>query len=312
VSDRGAAAVVVAYRPDPHRLRTLIRRLAPQVDALIVVDNSETATDRAAVAAAANGALLLSSGANEGVARAQNRGIRAALQAGAPFVLLFDDDSLPPPDLVERLLAGMRRAQRSGPPPAAVGPFAFDERDPAHALVYGNTRWGPRMVSVDYARGDQSAPVDAAFLLASGCLIDARALESVGPMREDLFIDHVDLEWGLRARRAGWGLYALADLPMPHRLGDRLLRLRWLGGRTVHVHSALRNYFLVRNTLLLVRGPLMPAGWRAGYLWWIAKYALFNAVCVPARLERARMVLRGVRDGLLGRAGPAPFPPSGA
>lgn len=298
------AAVIVAYRSDPKRLKALVDRLEPQVDRLIVVDNSDTRAEQAAVAATARECLLLSTGVNEGVARAQNRGIRVAMQGGARFVLLMDDDSAPPHDLVARLMAGMREALSCGPRPAAIGPLSFDEREPAKLLVYRDTAFGPRRL----VRCDLEGSLHrVAFVLASGCLIDVDALRSIGPMREDLFIDHVDLEWGLRARRAGWEIYALSDVAMAHRLGERIMRPRWLGGRAIHLHSPLRNYYLVRNTLLLVRGRLMPPLWRIGYLWWLVKLTSFVVVFVPPRRERIRMIARALWAGALGRGGPAPF-----
>ena len=166
--------------------------------------------------------------------------------------------------------------------------------------MFSATPRGPRRVS---GPGDDLVAV--AFLLASGCLIDARALADVGPMREDLFIDHVDLEWGLRARAKGWTLYALADVPMAHRLGEQVRRIGWLGGRAVHLHSPLRNYYLVRNTLLLARERALPVGWRAGYAAWLLRYVAYNVLAVAPRAERARAVGRALADALRGRAGPA-------
>lgn len=295
-------AVVVAYRPDAARLDALLARLAPQVAHLVVVDNSDTGADREAVAhaASAHRARLLGDGVNAGVGAAQNRGIAACLAAGARSVLLFDDDSLPDAGLVDALSRGLERARALGGRVAAVGPWAFDEREPASPLVFGATPRGPRRVS-----GPGDDLVSVAFLLASGCLIDARALADVGPMREDLFIDHVDLEWGVRARAKGWALYALAGVPMAHRLGERVRRIGWLGGRAVHLHSPLRNYYLVRNTLLLVRERALPAGWRVGYLAWLAKYVAYNLLAVAPRAQRARAAVRAIADALRGRAGPA-------
>jgi len=317
-------AVVVAYRPDAARIDALLARLAPQVAQLVVFDNSETGADRAVVAraASAHGARLLGDGVNTGVGAAQNRGIAACLAAGARGVLLFDDDSLPDAGLVAALSRGLERARALGARVAAVGPWAFDEREPAAPLVFGATPRGPRRVrrpsTSAREAGDGAGPRDAlessgpddglvpvAFLLASGCLIDARALADVGPMREDLFIDHVDLEWGVRARAKGWTLYALADVPMAHRLGEQVRRIGWLGGRAVHLHSPLRNYYLVRNTLLLVREHSLPAGWRAGYLAWLARYVAYNLLAVAPRADRALAVARALAHALRGRAGPA-------
>ncbi len=336
VPERRIGAVVVAFRSDPAALAELLGLLAPQVRPLIVVDNSDDPDSRAGVAAAVRGAgaTLVPMDRNAGVAAAQNAGIATAREAGCESVLLSDDDSLPPPDLVARLHEAMDRALASGRRVAAVGPVARDSRARGEPLVFVDTTFGPRRapgLEAEDGVGGQTgegpaggkpagggpagggragrgaAPISAAFLLASCCLIRMQAIADVGPMREDLFIDHVDLEWGLRARRAGWELLVVPELEIGHRLGERVLHPRVLGGRRVHVHAPLRNYYLVRNTLLLAGSGLMPPLWRAGYLWWIAKYALFNVAFVAPRGQRLRMVVRAVLDGLRGRGGPAPF-----
>jgi rhamnosyltransferase len=38
-------------------------------------------------------------------------------------------------------------------------------------------------------------PVEASFLIASGCLISLDVIKNVGYMDEGLFIDYVDVEW---------------------------------------------------------------------------------------------------------------------
>jgi rhamnosyltransferase len=69
----------------------------------------------------------------------------------------------------------------------------------------------------------------------------------------------------------------------------------------------VRNYYLARNTLLLVRGAGLPAGWRVGYLVWLAKYVAFNALFVAPRLRRLRYFGRALVDALAGRGGALPI-----
>lgn len=308
-ADGRVAAVVVAWRPDSARLRALLAALAPQVDAVYLVDNAEAGDDEArrAIAEAAarcpgGGARLIAMGGNQGIAAAQNRGLDAARADGHGCALLSDDDSLPAPDMVARLRDAMRAAREAGRRVAAVGPLVGDARDDAAVLVFGHTWIGPRRIAGATRAG---APLEAAFLVASGCLVRMEALADAGAMREDLFIDHVDLEWSLRARRAGWTLLAVPAARLAHRLGDRVVRLPW-SGRPFHVHAPVRNYYLVRNTLLLLRSGLLPAGWRLGYLLWLAKYVAFNLAFVAPRRARLSAVLRGLRDGLAGRGGRLP------
>src|SRR4051812_23363158 len=99
-------AVIVTYQPDLALLRE-IPAVAPQVSRVLVVDNGST------------GNLICSAGSHEkvevislhtnlGVATAHNVGIRRASKEGASHVLLLDQDSLPQPDMVEKLLAAER------------------------------------------------------------------------------------------------------------------------------------------------------------------------------------------------------------
>lgn len=294
----GVAAAVVTYHSGD--VQRLVSALSEQCDHVIIVDNgsSRAEVDALRQTCTESGALLVTLGRNTGIAAAQNRGIEVARELGAQQVLLSDDDSAPEPGMVTRLLEGLELAQRSGPV-AAVGPL-IEEGDGADELIYVARTWGPRRANRSETRVEL-APV--AFLVASGCLLSLDALDLVGPMNESLFIDHVDLEWGLRARRAGLGLFVVTRARMSHSLGDRMVTIP--GRRQpVHVHSATRNYYLVRNTTWLLRSALLPMRWRLGYVWWMLKYVGFNVLVNPPRAQRLNAALQGVRDGALGRMGP--------
>lgn len=303
-------AVVVTYHPDVPVTAALVRALADQVAAVVVVDNGSPADAVVALRAACDAldtAEVLTLDRNRGIGAAQNVGVARARALGAEAVLLSDQDSLPAPGMVSALLDGLATA-RSGAaagqlaPPAAVGPVIIDERNSGAVLVFSDRRWGPRRASVPDTVGEL---VPATFLLASGCLVPVEAFDAVGPMNEAWFIDHVDLEWGLRARQAGRAVYAVVGATMTHALGDRTQHVPGRA-RDVHVHAPVRNYYMARNTVLLIRSALMPVAWRWGYAAWIAKYVAFYVLAVAPRAARARLLLRGLADGLRGRTGPAP------
>lgn len=285
-------------------LRALITRLRAQTAAVIVVDNASSAAVLTSIRAIASeaGGTLIELDANYGLAKAQNVGIREAQQRGFSFVLLSDDDSLPPDGMLQRLCQTFAEQSTGGHKIAAVGPLVYDARNSRSTLVFRNTFFGPRRQTLTNA----AAPVPVVFLIASGCLLSLDVVREVGPMREDLFIDHVDLEWCLRARRHEYTLFCEPRTLLPHHLGDKLRRVWYFGWRNVHLHSPLRNYYLVRNTLLLVRSGLLPLGWKAGYLAWLTRFCVFNAVAVAPRRERVRMITRALSDGILNRSGRLP------
>ncbi|MFT3944835.1 MAG: glycosyltransferase family 2 protein [Ancrocorticia sp.] len=341
-------AVVVTYRPEDD-CRELLDALGAQCAAVVVIDNGSGAQFVAGLAGAcaASGAEFVGLSQNVGIAAAQNCGIERARELGATHVLLSDDDSLPPENMVARLLEGFtvggavtgidavvgagavtggadttgsheqrsdetpgatgqavaphgaNRGGVSGGPVAAVGPLPTEDRPGGDQLVYQDRGWSPKRATAQELDTDL---LEVPFLIASGCLISLDALDVVGEMDESLFIDHVDLEWGLRARRAGYRLYCAPRVPLHHSLGDESVLLP---GRAqpVHVHAPVRNYYLMRNTIILVGRDIMPWRWRVRYCYWALKYAAFNALAVDRLPERRALLWRGFRDGLRGRRG---------
>lgn len=292
-----AVAVVITYNP-PVDCRQLLESLTAQCP-VIVVDNGshQEAVKRLTSVCSSLGAQLLALPANVGIAAAQNIGIVYAERLGATHVYLSDHDSHPAPGLIPSLLEVIAE----DPQIAAVGPLVAEEREGADELVYMPRKWTPKRAT---AAELQEERLNVAFVIASGCLINLRAFHDIGPMREALFIDHVDLEWGLRARRKGYRLVVAPHLRLIHTLGDKAVQLP---GRPqpIHVHAPFRNYYIVRNTIWLIkRKNLMPWRWRVRYAYWVAKYVAFNGLLVQdRRSERRRMLMRGVSDGLRGRMG---------
>ncbi len=293
-------AVVVTYNPNAVGLQTLLDALRPQVDRAVIVDNGSENLEEIRKLSDRFDCHLEACGRNIGVGAAQNRGIVTALREGASHVLLSDQDSVPAPDMVRQLAKCLEDAC-SGPSPlpvAAVGPVPVDERgDDEDALVYSFTTWGPKRRQIPGAGDVMEVP----FVLASGCLIPRGALLDVGPMDESLFIDHIDLAWCMRAGDKGYRILVCGDARLTHSLGEAMERLP--GGREVHVQAPTRNYYMVRNTLFLLRAPWMPARWKVGYLEYLVKYLAFYTL-TSGRGERIPRMLRGVRDGILGRSGP--------
>jgi rhamnosyltransferase len=293
-------AVVVTYRPEPAALARLLRSVAPQVTKVVVVDNGSPDD----IAALARGHDFIGLADNLGLAAGLNRGIVRAREAGASHVILFDQDSDPAPDMVAALLAGERRLRALGRPVAAVGPRFVDvktgRRDAVivPARCYWSRRDAPQF----------EAFIEAGYLISSGQLISVAALDAVGPMRADLFIDYIDIEWCLRARARGLRVYTVDGATMAHDLGDTAVRL---GQATKMLHTPLRHYYIVRNALLLLRTPSIPRAWKAGD----ALKTLRRIVAFPLLsrkpLQECRWLIRAVGDGLRGKAGKATYKDGG-
>jgi len=297
-------AVVVTYLPDIPVLRELLVALTKQVDYIQIVDNTPQADTQ--VPALINeiglgNTKLLRLGENLGIARALNEGAAAALAAGASHILLSDQDSLPPPDMLAGLLRAERELMAQGVPVGAVGPTFTDAHTgttfPFQVNVPGKFFYGHAHTSAERPL------VETLSLITSGCLIAARVWVVVGPMREDFFIDHVDIEWSHRARAAGFRLYGTAWSTMAHRMGDAMLRVWYFGWRRESAYSPLRVYYRVRNFVFLCKLGFIPTGWKVRNGWYTLGVTYSQVVFGHSRLPALRMTLCGLWDGLRGRMG---------
>ncbi|MDR2031592.1 MAG: glycosyltransferase family 2 protein [Azoarcus sp.] len=296
-------AVVVTWHPEPERLARLCAALRPQTERVVVVDNGSAAHELAGVHAArsdGDGTLeLIELGHNTGVAAAQNRGIERALAAGASHVLLMDQDSMPAPDMVMRLLETL--ATPAARPAAAVGPRLFDPRTGTSLAYLKKT--GARFRSLP-APENAAAPLEVDHLIASGCLIPAERLRRIGLMDETLFVDAVDTEWCMRARAAGFCLLAETRTVLEHTLGARSVHLR---GRTLAFHGPQRQYYIFRNNLLLCRRPYVDRAWRRLMSKALPLRFLFHALAslIPGAGQGGSLpaMLSGIFDAWRGRSG---------
>jgi rhamnosyltransferase len=297
VESRSAvSAIIVTYNPVLAALRLLLDAINPQVEQVFIVDNGSTADIAAWLVEQDIQVELVRLGDNYGIAQAQNRGIAEARARGATFILLLDQDSLPAPDMVAKLLSAARTKITNGVKLACVGPRYSDTRQ-NNPPPFIRTR-GLRLERRACTSPD--AVVDVDYLIASGCLIPMSALDDVGGMREELFIDYVDIEWGLRAQQKGYRSFGVCSAHMRHDLGDEPISF---SGRQIPVHSPIRHYYYFRNAVWLYRQPWLRLNWKVidgSRL--LLKFAFYSLMTVP-RLQHAKMMTMGAFHGLIGKMG---------
>ncbi len=293
------AAVLVLYQPSPELLDRLLRSLAGQVQRILVIDNSPQPTpglpshfDGIA------GASYRSLGTNTGIATAQNMGIQQAFDEGCTHVLFLDQDSALPSHMIEDLLAAEQQLLQSDENVASVGPVFRDEKTGELSPAIRHRGLRVRKIKITPS---QTVPVEADYLISSGSLVRTSVLRRVGVMRDELFIDWVDIEWGLRARRYGLQCFLIPTVIMTHSIGDASVRVL---AKRINLHNDVRNYYIVRNATYLLRLPTMGWSWRIITFFKIPQYVVFYSWHSANRWKSVALLLRAVWDGLLGRVGP--------
>lgn len=283
-------AVTVTHHPEaswPDRLRAA----AAEAAGVVVVDNgsSDSEFEGVAAAAASVGARVLRNERNRGTAAAFNRGVRCAFDDGFAFALLLDQDTHPLPGLASELVRVYLLAL-SEAPTAVVGSNFVD-------APRGRLRITPGSDAGGWTR--------RRTVIASGSLVERVAWERVGPFREEFFVDSVDHEFCLRARASGLAVVLALRPLIRHTIGRASLR-RFAGIRLVSSnHPPGRRYWMARNRLVLAREYLLREPvWTVASLLSLVREAAVLVLVEERAGEKIRAMLRGTRDGLLGRVGP--------
>lgn len=142
-------------------------------------------------------------------------------------------------------------------PPAAIGPRLQDP-ETGRRTPFRCFRWRRRS---DCPVEGFPGLYETDFLISSGTLILMSALELIGPMKDNYFIDNIDLEWCFRAKAKGFALYGTDRAILLHRIGEASGNPLVKSGVMVQ-HSPLRSYYSTRNRMHLWRQPYAPRDWK--------------------------------------------------
>jgi GT2 family glycosyltransferase len=265
---------------------------------LLVVDNGTGAPSDAAILGAAPGAEIIRLPENLGYTGGNKVAMRRALARGAEHVVLVNNDATLEPECLDVLV---RTAVTTGPRTAAVGAKVLQAADPSRIwMSYGRLTYRAALVE-RVGHGEPDAPTAGTGRevdWVSGCavLLTRAALEAVGLFDERFFAYHEDVDWCTSARQRGYRVLFAPDARAHHRGG---------GSTAAHQGGAAVRYLCARNTVLFARkhaGPLAAAA-----------LALRIGGSLPLAWLRERRrggsgqvrdLLRGYRDGLLGREVP--------
>ena len=258
------AAVVVTFNRLP-MLQRLLERLdgTAGLDEVLVVDNASTDGTGEWLAGLAEReygdehpatpVVARSLARNSGGAGGFAEGLSWAVERGADLVWLMDDDGLPEPDCLERLL---RRAEREPGGFDFWGPAVVAEHDPSR-LTFPIRLPGGTSVVHDLAAVEKAA-VDGLIrdivIPFNGVLVTRRLVERIGVPRAEFFIWGDDHEYRLRAEAAGARIATVVDARFLHPATDDLGTPMAFGRTTYnHTPSDLKHYCMARNNLLNLR-----------------------------------------------------------
>jgi len=291
--------VVVVYNPGK-TLAENVERLSSQVSRVVLIDNgSKTEYHSRIEATASQRVEVLGNARNLGIAAALNQGLRRADELGYPWAITLDQDSRPTPDMIERLCDAFGCI---GEPDRLVilAPQIFN-LGLDKPTYYLKPRFGP---FYHRARCQEGILESVSTVITSGSLINVDIFQKMGGYREDFFMDYVDTEFCLRARREGYNIVVACEARLDHVLGNRKeVRVGRLRMYPTY-HSPQRWYTISRNRITMIRMYALRFPHWFAYEIVASWYTLARMLLLERdRAKKIRAIWRGFLDGLRGKMG---------
>jgi hypothetical protein len=290
-------ALVLNWNGAEHTVRCLdsLRNVDYPSMRTLVIDNGSTDGSPGRIHAAHPGVELIETGENLGYAGGNNLGIRRALDGGADYVWVLNNDVVVEPSSLDELIAAARATPGAGIIGSSVWAAAGGQTPQVELAAY---RW----------RGEYRLPSpcpesglhEIDDIAGASALLSAAMLRETGGFEERFFHYWEDVEFCARARQHGWSTIHACRSRVWHVVGGSL-----------STSSAQAHYYFVRNWLLFsrwsgrgglvrlfLRAPRMVGGLLLGVRWlrrrrWLVPLAGFLGVFDAMRGRSGRRELPG-------------------
>lgn len=299
--DKLWTAVVLNWNGREDTLKCLESlRQVELLNSVIAVDNGSVDGSVAAIRERFPEVTLIEAGGNRGYAGGNNLGIVRAMEEGADWVVLVNNDATVAPDLID----GFEQATRARPDAGILAGKVYFQDRPS-TIWFAGQRVSLLLGYSGKARGYEQPDgpefqqvVDVGRAVGALMAISRPVLETVGAFPEDLFAYVEDVELALRARSAGYAVVFAPDAHAWHAVSAST------GGES---HSTHTLYYGARNTIVVVeRNRPLPAPLkqlrRLSVVSTFGLYALTRA----NRWAALKAVYSGYADARAGRLGPRP------
>lgn len=245
VGDFRVVAYITAYC-DAEALNgclTAIRLQSHPVEQILIVDNSPQPLLLDAEHRADSRLIVWHHPENIGIAGGVEYAITYANQGGYDFLWMFDQDSKPISNCLQQLLEVYRSYANQDFPVGIVAPTAIDTR--TGEVVQAGKFLGDRFQG--FPPPAVKTPYECDVAITSGSLLWLATTHQVTFPDSRLFIDGVDLDHGIRLRKAGYHNLVVPAAIMFHQFGIPV-NINFFGKKKViQVYPPIRHYYICRN-----------------------------------------------------------------
>ena len=226
------AAVVILYHPTAETI-TNIASYYDFFDKVFIYDNTESGPELIEELESFSKIVYHHDHLNLGIAARLNAAAEEAIADGFNWLFTLDQDSYFSLETLSTYIEHFRSFQQQ----ETVAMFGIE-----HEAYKLQTL-------------DKNYFSETDHLITSGTIVNLVTYQQIGPFDEQLFIDLVDIEYSIRARKCGYRIIQFHDLLFNHQIGKMVnrssIKSLFLVKKNKEIHSPIRCYYIYRNSLYM-------------------------------------------------------------
>lgn len=197
-------------------LASLYRNSYPRFD-VIVVDNASSDGSVVAICQAFPQVQIVELEHNLGYAGNNNVGIQRAIEKGADWVLVLNEDTVAASNCIKLLIETGEADNTIG----MVGPMIYHFDEPTVIQSAGGMLtedWSPYLLGMnENDTGQFKSPHEVVWLSGCALLVRRILIEQIGTFDQRLFIYWEETDWCLRAKENAWKLVQVPAAKLWHK-----------------------------------------------------------------------------------------------
>ncbi|CAB1208101.1 glycosyltransferase family 2 protein [Acinetobacter bouvetii] len=286
INNYNVCCIVVLFNPNIIELKRTSNKLKKENVYTIYVDNNSSNKEDFVNL----GLNIIFLEKNFGIATAHNYGLKQAISENFDFAVLLDQDSDISEYFFKNIIDSFLSIDKNlDNNIVALGPLHFDSN---RGCYYGVRL--PNFSIVNPMILSEKI-IKAQYVISSGSLIKLKKLSEIGFMKDEYFIDYVDIEWGFRVYEKGFSIYIDKNLSINHNIGEECI----INGKVKRIHSSVRRYYMVRNSIYLLKERHIPYRYSFKQIYLQLVHSVYLFIFMKSfRFKYLIQTLKGLKDGV--------------
>ncbi len=256
---------------------------------ILVVDNGSTDESVSQIRRCFGNQIdIVETGVNLFYAGGNNVGIRRAMEAGADFVLILNNDTIVASDMVSQLVC----TAQDCPDVGVVAPMIYFGDDPLRIWALGSQRYRWLPIPLDIGRGEidydqYTTPFEVDYVTGCAMMIRRSVFAQVGLFDPNYRMYYEDADLCARVQQAGFALVVEPRAKVWHMVSAS-------ANRQTITSCYQRTRYRIR---FYRQHPHGPFPWLTRSLLWIQELAQVGIALIRGRTDLVKAKWRGLRDG---------------